>query len=1035
MALGKRLLRVLCASAVCSCFFSCADGTRFAGLAPTPAGTGPTVVFDPARTPLPEIPFPNDIATRPDPTSPTGLRINGSIIAPTRLESGVRGLLDELDGFGTFAPISVAFDAPIDALDLFARQNDGDPSNDAVFLIDLESGALPPLDVGGGRFPLELPRGDQYFLADPLRNVMNLLLPADNVFHPGDPLWRSTPARAADDLLTFYERETGTLILRPALPLLQRHRYAVVLTRRLRGTDGQPVRSPFAGINHAAQTERLRGLPALLPPGTALDDVAFAWSFTTQTTTRDLEVIRQGLYGSGPLGFLWLQYPVQNGETCLGSSAAAMSCLTLRQLVDDPQGGASPYLLPSAKIAEVVADPQVSGLLIGTDPEAIAALVDSLKYVDYFVAGEFDSPSFLADRDRGAADTSFRLDLRGGWARTRRETIPFFAAVPKKLAGREPPFPTVIVGHGYKSNRFEGIVGFAGTFAKHGLATVTIDAYGHGIGIDAVLEALGRVILQRHGLVKLGDAIFKSRARDLDNDNVLDPGGDFWTADAFHTRDVVRQSIVDWMQLIRLLRTFDGKSLMRASTSTALAGDFDGDDKVDLGGPDGDYYIFGQSLGGILSAVLPAVEPRIVAAAPGSSAGGLTDVVVRSTEQNVVKAALLEVLGPLIATCGYERARRGCGAGPPTLVFDVQNVNNEAILPIALLTLSPGDRVTVRNLAQTTASAPCEKGCTVALADDQGRLRAGIAADSPTLSVSRDAQGVVSSVSVLRPGDPLSITVEPAAGGAARVIDKWEIGTTFQGVEYPAGAPLVAPARGYGYRRNTPDLRRLFALSQTILGAGDPISYAPHYFKDPLPARRGVPANVLVLATVGDTTVPVATAIALARAAGLVEMDRPDPDFGVPIDQVLIRGAMVEGLARTRRFEDPGYGPRALLGGHVRCDAGSRCGDQILLDPEGFSCDANGANCTDGYGGPRLDPPLREKTAVRTGAGVSALVFEYLDPRGEHSFKNPHPNNPFDYDMFFANMVGRYFQTRGTEISFDKCQAKIADCPWTPPVP
>ena len=44
-------------------------------------GDGPKVMFDLSHKPLPEIPFPNDLATRPDPASPTGLRVNASLIA------------------------------------------------------------------------------------------------------------------------------------------------------------------------------------------------------------------------------------------------------------------------------------------------------------------------------------------------------------------------------------------------------------------------------------------------------------------------------------------------------------------------------------------------------------------------------------------------------------------------------------------------------------------------------------------------------------------------------------------------------------------------------------------------------------------------------------------------------------------------------------------------------------------------------------------------------------------------------------------
>src|SRR5687768_338249 len=76
----------------------------------TPDGDGPRVVFDVTRRPLPEIPQPNDIATFADPTSRTGRRINVSLVAPTRLESQARADFTSLEGWGTFAPLTVAFE-------------------------------------------------------------------------------------------------------------------------------------------------------------------------------------------------------------------------------------------------------------------------------------------------------------------------------------------------------------------------------------------------------------------------------------------------------------------------------------------------------------------------------------------------------------------------------------------------------------------------------------------------------------------------------------------------------------------------------------------------------------------------------------------------------------------------------------------------------------------------------------------------------------------------------------------------------------
>jgi hypothetical protein len=310
-------------------------------------------------------------------------------------------------------------------------------------------------------------------------------------------------------------------------------------------------------------------------------------------------------------------------------------------------------------------------------------------------------------------------------------------------------------------------------------------------------------------------------------------------------------------------------------------------------------------------------------------------------------------------------------------------------------------------------------------------------------------------------------------GPQPRVIDKYEVPSRFFGVDYKAGAPLTSPARGYGLSRNTPDFRRLVGLSQLILDPGDPINYAPHYFKDLLPARAlpgstgafAGPANVLVIGTSGDSSVPVNTAISLARAAGLVEMKNPDPGYGLPIDQVLIRSGAVEAVPATARFADPAGGVFAALPGHVRCDPGSDCTGSVLVDPTGYACDARGQNCLDGLNAPRLDPPLRQQlvtvsapqpgactvsrratgsgcwstgsSSCAQGPGVSALMLPYLNRTGQHGFRNPQPpaDKPFDLDQFMANAVGRFFECRGRELHFERCQQDLASCPWIPAPP
>jgi hypothetical protein len=305
---------------------------------------------------------------------------------------------------------------------------------------------------------------------------------------------------------------------------------------------------------------------------------------------------------------------------------------------------------------------------------------------------------------------------------------------------------------------------------------------------------------------------------------------------------------------------------------------------------------------------------------------------------------------------------------------------------------------------------------------------------------------------VLAPGNALRIEV---SGSTVRTIDTFGFDSTLNGVTYRTGDTLVAPGRGYGRSRNTPEFRRLVQLAQTVLEPADPINYAPYWFQNQLAGpgnsrvgsdgRSDGPAPTLVIGTVGDPSFPVSSAIALARAAGIVEMNQPDPAYGISIDQVLIEAGVVEGAARTQRFASSTFGPRADLSGHVRCDDPAGCNGPVLVDPSGYSCDATGANCTDAFNAPRLNPPLREQLLkpVKMPDGsttFSGLLLPYLSPTGQHGFTSPQAQKAFDMDRYLGNLIGRYFETKGAEVRFDRCQAaepvgQTPECPWMAPPP
>ena len=151
------------------------------GLRLTPDGSGPTVVIDWDAKPLPEIPLPNDLATRPDPSSVTGLRLNISEEALTG--DGTRSSSEKigLAGFGIYAPFTVSFDRPLDLDEIQAPSSRRWKLRRRCVLAHQRGASSPDylqpvrLDVGHGRFPQDLDETDRYFPNDPRQDSPALL--------------------------------------------------------------------------------------------------------------------------------------------------------------------------------------------------------------------------------------------------------------------------------------------------------------------------------------------------------------------------------------------------------------------------------------------------------------------------------------------------------------------------------------------------------------------------------------------------------------------------------------------------------------------------------------------------------------------------------------------------------------------------------------------------------------------------------------------------------------------------------------------
>ena len=1013
----------------------------------TPART--TVKYDFFHKPLPEIPLPNDIATRVDRASATGLRVNASMIAPTEFESRTRELADQLDGWGTMQPITIPFTGPLDIGSIVAahREDNYDLANDVVFLINIdrssaEFGKVHHLDLGQGNYPAIVEQRDSYGANDPRAGTLSLLFeeadedtnrngvldPGEDTdadgtldvpnYMPGAHPESTDLAARADALMTFYERETATLIAWPMVPLRERTKYAMVVTRRLLDEGGEPVGSPFPWIHHLAQTESLRPLEEVLKPlGLGLADVGFAFTYTTQSVEAPMVAVRDGLYGHGVQAHLAQDYP-----------ADVSAIYPLRDAAKFP--GAKLQLLPGetwqaglAKIFELTQQ--------RIDRYSSQLVLDGQRYVDYYVIGAFNSPQLFARTDENDEllpynDQVWPPDLDRVPATAHDEKVYFTLAVPRKevsVRGQGKPAPVVILLHGHGGQRFM-VMQWSAYFCKFGLAVLAIDGPSHGIGIDAVTRLGATSMMGQLGLGNAATAVFYDRAIDQNGDGVLDSGADFWTSYMFHTRDMVRQFTLDTMQTVRVIRGFNGTrrwSVNEGIQLDGLAGDFDGDGVLDIGG-DAPIMVTGGSLGGMMTMMMGGLEPEVTAIAPLVGGGALASIGVRSSNGGAKVGFMIRAMAPIyLGTLD--------ASGTMQLETLVPDLIEQVVVPLAATTgVVAGDTFVVENHANGS------RGC--GLVDPAGRVRASVESN-----VGDPTQLVFYRGAVIVPGTECELV--PGAIEIARVANT-DRDVKFQTVRQAAGTPIVALAEGLGLRRGNPELRRMQGLGQLILDPGDPASFARHIQAEPLVypgTGQQTGAHAAMIFTVGDTSVPNAAGMVVARAAGLLDYLATDPCYGKPVNQVLIDNYIAEGVHDLRRYVDS-------------------MGRGVHIDVENLS---GGDDVWAKINLPRLSQPLRigmDKTDPL--GGKSTALFVMTNPQGDHGFDAPGGmvdsfrddclatctmmgdsdpcgcNSQITYDvgLFLVNMMSRYLKSGGTELSTDMCQSRndCADIPAYPAV-
>jgi len=176
----------------------------------------------------------------------------------------------------------------------------------------------------------------------------------------------------------------------------------------------------------------------------------------------------------------------------------------------------------------------------------------------------------------------------------------FIPAGPRPTNG----WPVAIFGHGFGDNKNNSPLAVASTLAHNGIATIAINAVGHGFGsggLLTVVQPTGSVVLPAGG-----------RGVDQNGNGGIDAFEGLFATGAQSdvvVRDGVQQTVADLMQVVR-----------------AVQGgvDVDGNGSVALDA--NRIYYFGQSLGGTYGTVLLGIEPDIKAGVPNVPGGTFIDI-------------------------------------------------------------------------------------------------------------------------------------------------------------------------------------------------------------------------------------------------------------------------------------------------------------------------------------------------------------------------------------------------------------------------
>jgi dienelactone hydrolase len=378
-----------------------------------------------------------------------------------------------------------------------------------------------------------------------------------------------------------FDPETNTLAAEPDVLLRQHTRYALIATKGIKDPSGRSVRGSalarFLADRRMARKANLDGYRVQLLLALAKlrffditeDRVVSASIFTTQSNTAILEKMRRELRRT--------PRPVASFATGMGGETAVFELPAVQSVTFQRQVGTAPRF--GNQTVQIAA--------FGVIPGSVGAIA----------FGTYPSPTFLTPQVviPAVGTRTGRPAIQG------TNTISFFLVLP---AGPRPAagWPVALVGHGFGGEK-GNLIAVSSVLASQGIATVAINVVGHGggsAGTMTVTRTDGTQVVVLSG----------GRGIDQNGDGNIDGTEGFSAGGLIGSRDALRQTVSDLMQLIRTFRSggvdVDGDG----------AGDFD---------PARVFYT-GVSLGGIYGTMLLGVEPNVRAGVPNVPGGVLTEI-------------------------------------------------------------------------------------------------------------------------------------------------------------------------------------------------------------------------------------------------------------------------------------------------------------------------------------------------------------------------------------------------------------------------